>query len=1414
MNKTHPLNNYYQKSDLFIGIDVGSVSLDTVVMNSDGVILEEHYIRTNGEPLKKTYILLQEILKKYPAEKIKGLSTTGTGGKLLAKLLGGAFTNEIISQAKAIEFLHPEIRTIIEMGGEDAKLILLNEDKTTRTLKIEDISLNSVCAAGTGSFLDQQATRLGFTIEEFGKAALKSKSPPRVAGRCSVFAKSDMIHLQQIATPDYDIVAGLCFAVARNFKSSIGKGKKFLKPVSFQGGVAANLGVRRAFREVLQLEEKDFIVPKYFASTGAIGSVLLSMEKETCQFASLDGLKKHLNTEREKVKGLAPLIKPKNHPSYNKNGHTRITKDKIKTYLGIDVGSVSTNLVLIDEKRNLITKRYLMTAGRPIEAVKKGLAEIGEEVLDTVDVIGVGVTGSGRYLIGDFVGADVVRNEITAQATGAIHIDPQVDTIFEIGGQDSKYISIDNGIVVDFEMNKVCAAGTGSFLEEQAERLGISIKGEFSELALSSKNPASMGEKCTVFIESDLVHHQQSGASKDELVAGLSYSIVYNYLNRVVGERRIGSHIFFQGGTAANLSVVAAFEKVLGKPVFVPEHHEVTGAIGSAILSMVEKKPDIPSNFKGFDLSKKRYKIKSFECKDCSNLCEVREVKVEGESPLYYGSRCEKYDVKGSKKTDTHIPDLFAERVHLLQTVYKEKPLPDDAPVIGIPRILYMYELLPFWKAFFNDLGYKVVLSHPTNKKTIRAGVEKVVTETCFPIKVSHGHIENLVERGIKTIFIPSIIDLPPAKPGHNYTYHCPYVQAMPYLAESTHDFSVSNIKVIAPPISFRERNQTVKNFAELGRLLGKRKKKSIDALDKALDIYFDFKKQLVSRGKEVLDNLKKGEKAIIIVGRPYNTCDSEISLSLPKKLKALNMLSIPFDMLPVEENIDTTIVRDMYWKAGQRIIAIARLIKEDERLFPIYITNFGCGPDSFITHHFKAILKGKPVLQLEIDEHSADAGIITRCEAFFDSLKNAKPVEDKELPKPKRDVLKSKLKRKIHIPYMTDHVFSLAAAFKACGMDAEVMPMSDEESLNYGRKYTYGKECYPCTLTTGDMLKIVRSDGFEPDKTAFFMPSANGPCRFGQYNRFHRLLLDELGHKDIPIYAPDQDQAFYSELGMLDGNFPKFAWWGIIATDLLDKRLRATRPYEINSGDSEELYWKCIKKVCKEIESGKIPEDTIKEAKKAFQNIKVEKKQKRPLIGLVGEIYVRSNTFSNDNLVKKLEGLGAEVLLPPIAEWIYYTNKTTMKRTWERKDFTNWFKTALKDYFQKRYEHRLENVFDGDLPLGHEPDVKDIINAGASYLHPSFEGEAILSVGKAVDFVNKGVCGIVNAMPFGCMPGTVVNAILRKLREKTGNIPYLNMVYEGLENTNSRTRLEAFIHQAKTFDDAKKNKKTYSRAI
>jgi predicted CoA-substrate-specific enzyme activase len=1389
----------------FLGLDIGSVALKAVALTSTRSIAYSFYGRVSGQPLRILERVLGEIDETLGLDGIEAVCCTGSGGRLVQGTIGGDFLNEVLASMAANEVLLPDVRTVIEMGGEDSKLILVRRDESSGKLLLEDLAMNSLCAAGTGSFLDQQASRLDLSIEdEFGALALKSEHPPRIAGRCSVFAKSDMIHLQQIATPDYDIVSGLCYAVARNFKSAIARGKKITPPISFQGGVASNAGMIRAFEGILDLAQGELIVPENHKLMPAYGAALYAMRNESPAVFSLRSAPGATRRTREHTAGAEKLTY-----EYPDSKFYDVTSEKSPIdpsidvgYLGIDIGSLSTNVVVIDESNNVLARRYLMTAGRPLEAVRRGLGEVGQELDGKIAITACGTTGSGRYLVGDFVGADVVRNEITAQATAAIAIDPRVDTIFEIGGQDSKYVSIDNGVVIDFEMNKACAAGTGSFLQEQAEKLDIKIEEEFGERALRSTCPVGCGERCTVFMESDLVAHQQSGASKDDLIAGLAYSIVNNYLTKVVQDRRVGKHIFFQGGVAWNKAVVAAFEKVTGQCVTVPPHHDVTGAIGAAMLARNEIETD-QSRFKGFDLSDRKYTIESFVCEDCSNMCEIRQVVVEGEEPMYYGSRCEKYDVDRSSKDAVGV-DLFRQREKYLYSAFKRPVVESRRDItIGFPRVLIFHEMYPFWSGFFRSLGYKTILSAPTNQRILEQGLERFSSETCFPIKVTFGHILDLLNKSVDYVFLPSVINVHDEGAPHVYSYLCPYIQTIPYNVMANIDMSATGTRLLSFPISMKmDRQYLIANLRVLKEHFDLSQTEYEAAVGKAMQMQQDFYDKCQQAGRQFIDSLDPDKKAICLISRPYNGCDNKLSLEIPKKLRELGVNVIPMDFLPLSEYMPEIENRNMYWRFGQRILAAADMIREHPNLYAVYITNFGCGPDSFITHFFSRRMEGKPYLQIEIDEHSADAGVVTRLEAFLDSLRFYKlkqPVSRMPLSRTSNGN-----SRKVYVPYMSDHALGFAAALEACGESAEALPEPTQESLSWGKKFTSGKECFPCQVTVGDIVSKVKEKDFDPKNSAFFMPGAGGPCRFGQYSLLQRTILDRLGFDEVPIYSPNSENS-YQDFTFVTPNFKKLAWSAVVATDLLYKLARRHSPFVKDRRDCDALYKKYLHKLAAALRQRKDLRDVLFSALADFKRLERNGDDSKPIIAVVGEIYLRSNRFSNNHLIEHLEDLGAEVWLAPISEWVFYTNFTNKLRLKDSGKFTDLVGGFIKDKIQRMEEKRLAEVLQSEVPTAHESPVEELIELAEPYIHVSFSGEAILSVGKAIEYYRRGAAGVVNTFPFNCMPGTIVTAMSRRIQEDCDMLPWINLAYEGLEDKNEEIRLEAFLLQARQFDESRR---------
>ena len=1422
---------------MYLGIDIGSVSLNLVLLDENLDVLKERYIRTRGKPLEMALEALGQLLAEVPPSEIEGVAFTGAGTAVLAGLYGIRPVNEVVAQAKATATMHPDVRTIIEIGGEDSKLILLEEDPKIGRLRIRDFGMNTLCAAGTGSFLDQQATRLGVHIEgEWGEMALRSVHVPRIAGRCSVFAKSDMIHLQQEGTPAHDIVAGLCFAMARNFRAVIGKGKEFLPRISFQGGVAANAGMVRAFTETLELAPGDLLIPKHFASMGAIGAVIVARDGgDLGRITSLKPLRDYLESRRYGGGELHLPLKDDPYRLVTEPDPFPTGSDPVDVFVGVDVGSISTNVVAVDKDGRVLAREYLMTAGRPLAAVTDGLYKVGLALEarggpGRARVRGCGTTGSGRYLTGDFIGADLVKNEITAHATGAAFVRPDVDTIFEIGGQDSKYISLENGAVVDFTMNKVCAAGTGSFIEEQSERLGVGLKtGEFNRLALAADEPPAMGERCTVFIETDINRNQQRGVEVDDLCGGLCYSIVQNYLNRVVEDHKIGSVILFQGGTAYNRGVKAAFEKVTGKPITVPPHHDVLGAVGMGLLARDWYSCSTPAlgraqpgaavphpvtTFKGFDLRSVVYSFDTFECQECANRCEVHVVQIKGDPPrtLHYGSRCGKYDEAQRESLGKHLPRLFVERQKLMDEAFRGTPaLGRDAQPgaavprksVGLPQMTHFWELMPLFRALFTELGFEVVLSSRTNRSLIAAGIEQTAAEPCFPIKVAHGHVRDLVDKDVDYLFLPTVVDMPRASRDIVNSYVCPYVQAVPFMVPAAMEDVDWSSRLVRPILHFsRGRRSVERDLEAMAVGLGIGRSRARRAIAEAFAAQERFARSLQDRGREVLASLGPDETALVIISRPYNGCDPGLNMNIPEKLRDLGCLAIPMDMLPVDQEDISADHPHMYWKYGQKILSAARIIARDRRLYPVYITNFGCGPDSFIMKYLSAELQGKPCLVLEVDEHSADVGAITRCEAFLDSLRAVRGRDlrlSKRLRVAKWDYsVRRHSARTIFIPYMDDHGYAMAAAMRAGGVEARQMPMSDEDTIAWGRKYTSGKECYPCIITTGDILRQIHTPGFDPDRSAFFMPTAFGPCRFGQYNKFQRMVLDDLGLEDVPLVLLDQDKDYQGDLKNLGTDFRKLAWSGIVFVDTIQKMLRETRPYEVKKGECDQLYEHYLRRCEQVVEArGDLPA-LAREACGALEAVPTDRRRTRPRIGIVGEVFVRCNQFTNHFIVRRIEEMGGEAILPPFEEWINYITWSRITDARTERAFKRLLVEKITDFVQRREKYKVLNPFRGAVRhFFDEPPSDEVIDLARPYLDPAVRGEPILSMGRCVEYAETGCDGVVNLHPFNCMPGTIVNALLTKF-QKDWDMPVLKVAYDGLQSATETIRIEAFMHQCR----------------
>ena len=951
------------------------------------------YTRTRGQPAKTTISLINDMWSVLPGLNINGIRICGSGNTLLSKYLKAELINEFSAITKGIEFLYPETSTIFEIGGVNSRYLRLEPDNDSGSVGLIDYNKSGDCAAGTGAFLDQQALRMKYNVEDIGKIVSKCSSSPKIAGRCSVFAKSDMIHAQQKGYKPEEILKGLCEAVARNFKSNIVCGKKVEPPIAFLGGVAANQGVVHALRNLYNVNENELYVPPLFHWIGALGAAYMEL-KTSHDDAEHDISYFFINTDFRKtfsvnqpldLKNVVLLKDRINNYSWQENG-------KIKAFMGIDIGSVSTNLAVIDEQGNVLKDIYTRTEGRPIEVVNHGLHEIQEEIGNRIVICGVGTTGSGRELIGNLVGADTINDEITAHKTGADFVgknmlDKTVDTIFEIGGQDSKFISLENGIVVDFSMNEACAAGTGSFLEERAEELQINIKDQFADLSLKSPTPIRLGERCTVFMGRDITAYQQAGVLKEDLIGGLAYSVAYNYLNRVVRGRKIGNVIFFQGGTAYNHAVAAAFAKILNKEIIVPPYCGVIGAIGVALLAKNKMhRSNLKTSFRDFSLENINYKLREFTCKSCTNYCNIQSFTVEGET-TYWGDQCsERFRKRSKNNKQATIDDLFEFRKKLLFEDY-DVDINKENVTIGIPLCMYTYEWFPFWKTYLYELGFNIVLSDSTNKQIKHDGLEASVAEPCFPITVSHGHVLNLLNKEVDFLLIPNMINLPPQDKNIK-SYFCPWGQTLPFTISCSPMIEKFKDRILKPAMEFGYGDKVVqKSLYKTFQRFGISQIRSNSAYKKAIHNQNKFREKLWSLGEKIIEKIQStGDRAIVIVGRPYNIYDSGVNIDIPRKIRdyyGINL--IPMDFINVN-HVDILQINDnMFWNYGWKIIATAMYIKNMPNLDLLYLTNFKCGPDSYIKHYISNALE-RPFLVLQFDEHSNDAGYLTRCEAYLTS--------------------------------------------------------------------------------------------------------------------------------------------------------------------------------------------------------------------------------------------------------------------------------------------------------------------------------------------------------------------------------------------------------------------------------------------
>ncbi len=984
----------------YLGMDIGSLFVGLALIDEGGALVRSDYERHRGEPAET----VRRLLEGYPLRDVANAVRTGSGAGALA-MTGCDAIDPVVAGVEGVKALAPDARNIIQIGGGSFSLTRLADDGS-----YQRSAINSACASGTGAFLDQQSLRLQVEPTELAARAMRyDKRPPAVATRCAVFAKSDMIHLQQEGFTVDAIAAGLCAGLGNSTVDGLLSGRALTGKTAIIGGVAINSVVAGAVRDKLGVE---VVVPENPNLAGALGAARVAARRHAenaggahIDFRPLFDADGAASSGADGRGALRPPLELKlsRYPDFEWHKHW-VNEDgseiavveprtgTITVSFGVDIGSTSTKAVFLDQNKQVVGWIYRKTAGNPIRAVQllmKAAQEMEREGGFAFDIRGVGTTGSGRKMIGALIGSDLATNEITAHATAAVFIDPAVDTIIELGGQDAKFTQLQNGMVYNSIMNYVCAAGTGSFIEEQSLKLGIPLT-EYADRAMGKACPLT-SDRCTVYMERDLDLLLAKGWNREQVAAAVLHSVRDNYLNKVVGGLFIGDHIYFQGATARNKALVAAFEAELGKEIKVSRFCHLTGALGMCLL-VADRVPEAEKSkkFKGLQFAQAEVRVDYEVCELCHNNCNLSLITTD-EGALAWGLKCGRdYGEKKVKVRDNPAFEWWRKRHNAWLSLSGTAGQTGTKGRVGILQSLGTYGYYPFWKKFIEELGYQPVQSPRTAEHTLHAGTAITGAEYCAPVVASHGQaVEMLQGDKVDFLLVPYMMR-EPSPSGFTDAHFCCYVQAHPGVLGAAAGLPGKE-KILSPVVLLnRPEEETARALAEGLARLGVTEADTLRALRAARRAQAAFAETSLALGAEALRAVEEGNTlGLVCIGRPYNTLDAGLTLDLPRKMAAMGYPVLYLDMLPYSYADVLPEFSNMYWHYGQKILAAAAYVAKHPRLFGVYFTNFMCGPDSYVLTYFKEIMNraGKPYLCLQFDGHGADAGYLTRVEAALESF-------------------------------------------------------------------------------------------------------------------------------------------------------------------------------------------------------------------------------------------------------------------------------------------------------------------------------------------------------------------------------------------------------------------------------------------
>ena len=1395
-----------------LGIDIGSTTVKIAILDENNQILFSDY--------ERHFANIQETLQQLLEKAVDKLGTfhvhpviTGSGGLTLATHLNVPFTQEVVAVSTALQDYAPQCDVAIELGGEDAKIIYFTNGVDQR--------MNGICAGGTGSFIDQMATLLQTDASGLNEYAKNYKSIYPIAARCGVFAKSDIQPLINEGATKEDLSASIFQAVVNQTISGLACGKPIRGNVAFLGGPLHFLSeLKAAFIRTLSLAPDEIIAPEHSHLFAAVGSAM-NYKEEVC--VPVEDIIKRLQGKIKlefEVERMEPLFKNQEEYDTFQNRHaahkveTRsLAEYRGNCYLGIDAGSTTTKVALVGEDGKLLYSFYSSNNGSPLATTIRAIREIYDRLPQGAKIVHSCSTGYGEALIKSALMLDEGEVETVSHFYAAAFFDPEVDCIIDIGGQDMKCIKIKNQTVDSVQLNEACSSGCGSFIETFAKSLNFSVQ-DFAKEALFAKHPIDLGTRCTVFMNSKVKQAQKEGAEVADISAGLAYSVIKNALYKVIkisDPGDLGKHIVVQGGTFYNDAVLRSFEKITGVDAVRPDIAGIMGAFGAALIARERYDGISDSSMLSIDkINSLTYETKLTHCQGCTNHCYLTINKFSGNRQFITGNRCERG--LGKEKSTEKLPNLFD---YKLKRLFGYEPLSESEAVrgvVGIPRVLNMYENYPFWFTFFTKLGYRVVLSPQSSRKIYELGIESIPSESeCYPAKLAHGHVSWLIKQGVKFIFYPCIPYEHKEIDKTNNHYNCPIVTSYAEnIKNNVEELITEHIDFRNPFLSFENEEILAKRLREEFPDIPKAEVTA--AVSAAWKEMMQSKEDVRKKGEEVIKFLDEtGKRGIVLAGRPYHV-DPEINHGIPELINSYGIAVLTEDSISHLGKVDRPLIVMDQWRYHSRLYAAASYVKTKDNLDLIQLNSFGCGLDAVTTDAVNDILTkaGKIYTVLKIDEVNNLGAARIRVRSLLAALR----VREKKHYH--RKIESAAFERVEFTPEMREnytilcpqmspiHFELLAPALNSCGYNFEVLDNDNKSSVDIGLKYVNNDACYPSLMVVGQIMSAVLSGKYDLHKTAIVITQTGGGCRASNYIGFIRRALTKAGLEYIPVISIsaqglESNSGFKYSLPML-----KKAMQAVVYGDVFMNVVYRTRPYEKVPGSVNALHekWKniCIRQLTKDKVTMREFNKNIRSIVKEFDEIELLN-IKKPRVGIVGEILVKFMPAANNYLVDLLEAEGAEAVMPDLMGFLLYcAENANFKKDYlgasKKSAFINNSVIKLLEWFRKGAKQALKESkrFTPPATIQETANLaKDLVSLGNQ------TGEGWLLTGEMIELIHNGASNIVCCQPFACLPNHIVGkGVIKELRAAFPEANIIAVDYDpGASEVNQLNRIKLMLATA-----------------